>query len=70
MADRTTTDTLNNLLTTKVDPILALGSILADELHGCPIPVLVLNAVDFARLRTGDQLGILANGAISIGRSG
>jgi cis-L-3-hydroxyproline dehydratase len=54
------------ILTTRVDPILGLGAILAEELHGRSIPVLVLAAEDFYRLRTGDRIAIDRAGRLQV----
>ncbi len=46
------------------DPFLALGSIVADEMYGRPVPVVALAPEDFAALRTGDRVHILPDGTI------
>lgn len=56
------------ILTTRVDPIIGLGSILGDELYGRPIPVIVLDAAAFALVRTGDAVEVAADGTVHIGR--
>lgn len=52
------------IITSRVDPIVGLGAILAEELYGRVVPVLVLAPTDFARLRTGRNASILASGVI------
>ena len=44
------------ILTTRIDPIIALGSILGDELYGTPVPVVVISADAFDEIRDGDDL--------------
>ncbi len=55
------------IITSRIDPIIGLGSILADELHGIVVPVTVLAADDFARLRTGLRVDIEESGQIRLG---
>jgi predicted aconitase with swiveling domain len=52
------------IVTTGVDSFFALASIVADVMYGKPFPVIALDAVDFARLVTGDRLAIDLSGAI------
>jgi predicted aconitase with swiveling domain len=52
------------ILTTGVDTFFALGSIVADEMYGRPIPVVALRAEDFARLRTGQRLRVTPEGQV------
>lgn len=52
------------ILTSKIDPIIGLGSILADELYGRMVPFTVLEPADFARLRTGGQARLEARGRV------
>jgi predicted aconitase with swiveling domain len=54
------------ILTSRIDPIIGLGSILAEELHGIVVPVMVLNADDFARLRTNQRVAIEEAGRIRL----
>lgn len=55
------------ILTSKIDPIIGLGSILADELYGRMVPITVLEPADFARLRTGTQARLEATGRVILG---
>jgi predicted aconitase with swiveling domain len=52
------------VLTSRLDPIIGLGAILADELHQIVVPVIVFDPADFARLRTGQRVRIEATGRI------
>lgn len=52
------------LLTSRVDPIIGLGAILADELHQIVVPVIVLDPADFARLRPGRRVAIAVSGCV------
>ena len=52
------------ILTTGVDAFFALASIVAGEMYGRSIPVVALDAADFATLRTGERLTIDASGMI------
>jgi len=54
------------ILTTGVDPFLALASTVANEMYAQPIPVVALAPEDFARLRTGNWLKIDADGTIHV----
>ena len=54
------------ILTSRIDPIIGLGSILAEELYGRVVPVAVLDPTDFARLRTGIQVQLDATGRITL----
>lgn len=46
------------ILTTAVDSFFALASIVADEMYGKPIPLVVLDEDDFSQLRTGDDISV------------
>jgi hypothetical protein len=52
------------IIISRVDPIVGLGSILAEELYGRVVPVAVLAPTDFARLQTGRNALILESGLI------
>jgi len=52
------------ILTTGVDAFFALASIVADVMYGKPFPVIALEPVDFASLRSGEQLRIELSGVI------
>lgn len=55
------------ILISRVDPIIGLGSILAEELYGRVVPVVVLEPEVFARLRTGDHARLEATGRVTLG---
>ena len=48
------------------DPIAALGAIVADELYGRTVPIVVLAEADFASIRDGDMLAVAADGTVSV----
>ena len=54
------------LITSGVDPFLALASIVADELYAKPIPVVALDPDDFVTLKTGQWLRLSADGSIEV----
>lgn len=54
------------ILTSRIDPIIGLGSILAEELYGRVVPVAVLDPSDFAQLRTGIQARLEGTGRITL----
>lgn len=55
------------IITTAPDAFFALASIVADEMYAQPFPVIVLSADDFARLETGQQISIAADGVVEVG---
>ena len=58
------------ILTTRVDPIIGLGSILADELYGRPVPVVVLPDPVEGMIATGDLVTVTSDGRVLVERSG
>lgn len=56
------------ILTTRVDPIIGLGSILADQLYGRPVPVVVLSGPVAGKIATGDLVTVTADGRVLIER--
>ncbi|MBC7263200.1 MAG: DUF126 domain-containing protein [Chloroflexi bacterium] len=52
------------IINLKVDPILALGAIVADELYHRTVPIIVLPEEDFCSIREGDYLVIEPNGVV------
>lgn len=54
------------IVTTKPDPIIALGSILADELHRRPVPVVVLSAGDAASIESGQDVSVSGDGRVRV----
>jgi predicted aconitase/predicted aconitase with swiveling domain len=61
------------IVTSRVDSFLALASIVADELYSKPIPIIVLQADDFAKLHSGASATVSADGTLratwSVGRT-
>jgi len=55
------------ILTTGVDAFFALASIVADVMYGKSFPVIALEPGDFASLRTGERLSVLADGRVKRG---
>ncbi len=53
------------IINLKVDPILALGAILADEVYQKAIPIIVVSQEDFDAIQEGDYLSIKPDGTIS-----
>lgn len=54
------------IINLKVDPILALGSIVADELYHQTIPVVVLARKDFFSIKQGDYVTVEPDGTVKI----
>jgi predicted aconitase with swiveling domain len=55
------------ILTPAFDSFFALASIVADEMYGTSIPILVLTPEDFSQLQTGQLVRIEADGTVEIG---
>jgi predicted aconitase with swiveling domain len=54
------------IINLSVDPILALGSIVADELYHQTIPIVVLSEEDFLSIRQDDYLVIKPDGKVLV----
>ena len=54
------------IINLKVCPILALGSIVSDELYHRAVPILVLAEEDFFSIRSGDHITIEEDGTVKI----
>ncbi len=54
------------IINLKVDPILALGSIVADELYHRLMPIVVLGEKDFFTIKQNDRLTIKSDGIVGI----
>jgi predicted aconitase with swiveling domain len=54
------------IINSRLDPILALGSILADELYHKPVPIVLLSQQDYDMIHDGDQIAISADGTVKI----
>jgi predicted aconitase with swiveling domain len=52
------------IINLKVDPILALGAIVADELYQKTVPIVVLSREDFDAIQEGDYLIVEPDGTI------
>ena len=55
------------IINLRVDPILALGSIVSDELYRKPVPIVVLAEKDFYSIRENDHLTIEPDGKVLVG---
>lgn len=54
------------IINSEIDPILALGDIVADEMYGKCIPMVLLSAQDCATIESGDNVAIDEDGTISV----
>jgi predicted aconitase with swiveling domain len=54
------------IINLKVDPILALGSIVSDELYHQAVPIVVLSEKDFFSIKNNDHLTIEPDGTVKI----
>lgn len=54
------------IVTLESDFFFALASVVADEMFATALPLVVLKPADFARLRSGDQFSISADGVATI----
>jgi predicted aconitase with swiveling domain len=54
------------IITADVDGILALGAVVAQELYGAALPLLVVNPEDYDRLVNGHHVTIAQDGQINI----
>jgi predicted aconitase with swiveling domain len=54
------------IILAKVDPILALGSIVAEELYHKSVPIVILSRQDFDTIQDNDRLVIHSNGLVEI----
>jgi predicted aconitase with swiveling domain len=54
------------IINLRVDPILALGSIVADELYHQTIPIVVLARKDFFSIKQGNRVTIEPDGTVKI----
>ncbi len=52
------------ILLASVDPILALGGILAQELYQKTVPILLLSEADWASIQEEERLAIASDGSI------
>ena len=56
------------IVTTNVDSFFALAAIVADEMYGSPIPIIVITPAEAFSLHTGDHVSISADGWLRISR--
>jgi len=54
------------IINLSVDPILALGCIVSDELYCKALPIVVLNEQDFYSIKEGDHLTIELDGKVLV----
>ena len=54
------------IVNSAVDPILALGAIVADELYHRSVPIVVLPEEDFDTIRDGDMVSVEADGRVKV----
>lgn len=50
----------------EMDGILVLGAVVAREIYAVDLPVVVAGTLDYARLQSGQQVHIQADGSVSI----
>ena len=55
------------IINVKVDPILALGAIVADELYHQTVPIVVLSQEDFDAIHEGDYVTVAPDGTVTVG---
>jgi len=56
------------IINLKVDPILALGSIVADELYHQSVPIFILKEEDFYSIKQDDYLTLQPDGKVLVGK--
>ena len=54
------------IITARTEPVLALGSIVADELYGRSVPMVVLPEEAFGSIRDGDRLTVEPDGTVTV----
>ncbi|MGW8319300.1 MAG: aconitase X swivel domain-containing protein [Candidatus Promineifilaceae bacterium] len=54
------------ILTTSEDTFFALASIVAQEMYGKYVPIVVISAADFSQLRSGDWLQLEPDGTLLV----
>ena len=58
------------IINSSLDPILALGAIVANELYGRFLPVVVVPEEAFAALADGDEVAVEPDGTVEVRRAG
>lgn len=54
------------IINLKIDPILALGSIVADEMYKRTVPIVLLDEEAFSSIRQGDRLTLETDGTVKV----
>ena len=54
------------IINLSVDPILALGSIVSDELYHQTVPIVILGQEDFSSIKQDDYLMVKPNGKVLV----
>lgn len=54
------------IISLSVDPILALGSIVSDELYGRSVPIVILAQEDFSSIKQDDHLVVKPDGKVLV----
>jgi len=54
------------IINLSVDPILALGSIVSDELYRQTVPIVILTQEDFSSIKQDDYLVVKPDGRVSV----
>lgn len=54
------------IINLRVEPILSLGAIIADELYHRTVPVVVLSEADFYSIKVGDHITITQDGTVKV----
>jgi predicted aconitase with swiveling domain len=54
------------IITTAPDSFFALASIVADEMYAKPIPLVVLDEVDFGQLQSGQRVVVREDGRLEV----
>lgn len=54
------------IINLKVDPILALGSIVSDEMYHKAVPIVILAEKDFFSIKEDDHLTIESDGTVKV----
>jgi predicted aconitase with swiveling domain len=58
------------VITSRIDPIIGLGSILGDELYGRPVPIVVVTEEERRSIAMGDIITLHADGRIEVDSPG
>jgi predicted aconitase with swiveling domain len=58
------------ILTTRPDPIIGLGSILADELYRLSVPVVVIAEAEAGSIETGQMVAVRSDGVVMVDPAG